>query len=255
MAIIFCKVIDFYEKKLLGSMFAITSKKTTMFYLIFILFILASWFISQKLHSKIETYSKIPNSLGLSGHEVAKRMLSDHGIFDVKIISVEGNLADHYNPVDKSINLSTQVYYSRSIASAAIAAHECGHAVQHSQAYSFLKLRSSLVPFVSISSSYLQWILLIGVLTMAIFPAILGIGIVLFALTTLFSFITLPVEYDASKRALRWIEKTGLTTGEGYLMAKDALNWAARTYVVAALASLTSLLHYISLFLGSRNRS
>jgi Zn-dependent membrane protease YugP len=226
-----------------------------MFYLIFLLFLFASWFISHKLQTKIEAYSKIPNSLGLSGSEIAKRMLSDHGIFDVKIISVDGNLADHYNPVDKSINLSNQVYYGRSVASASIAAHECGHAVQHMQAYSFLKLRSSLVPFVSISSNYLQWILLIGVLTIAVFPAILGIGIILFALTTFFSFITLPVEYDASDRALRWLEKTGLTTGDGYRMAKDALNWAARTYVVAALASLTSLLHYVSLFLGGRNRS
>jgi Zn-dependent membrane protease YugP len=226
-----------------------------MFYLIFLIILFGSWFINNKLHSKIETYSKVPNSLGLSGSETAKRMLSDHGIYDVKIISVEGILADHYNPVDKSINLSNPVFYGRSIASAAIAAHECGHAVQHSQAYSFLKLRSSLVPFVSISSSYLQWILLIGVLTIAVFPAILGIGIVLFGITTLFSFITLPVEYDASNRALQWLEKTGLTAGEGYLMAKDALNWAARTYVIAALASLTSLLHYVFLFLGNRNRS
>lgn len=225
-----------------------------MFYLLLILLFLGSWFLNNRLRSKIDTYSKIPNLLGLSGSEIAGRMLADHGIYDVRIISVQGELTDHYNPIHKTINLSNQVYYGRSISAAAIASHECGHAIQHASAYSFLKFRSSLVPFVNISATYLQWILLIGVLTIAVFPLILGFGILLFAITTLFSFITLPVEYDASERALRWLEKSGLTNKDGFYMAKDALDWAALTYVVAALASLTSLIHYVLLFLGNRNR-
>ena len=225
-----------------------------MFYLLLILLFLGSWFLNNRLRSKIDTYSKIPNLLGLSGNEIASRMLADHGIYDVRIISVQGELTDHYNPIHKTINLSNQVYYGRSISAAAIASHECGHAIQHASAYSFLKFRSSLVPFVNISATYLQWILLIGVLTIAVFPLILGFGILLFAITTLFSFITLPVEYDASERALRWLEKSGLTNKDGFYMAKDALDWAALTYVVAALASLTSLIHYVLLFLGNRNR-
>ena len=225
-----------------------------MFYLLLILLFLGSWFLNNRLRSKIDTYSKIPNLLGLSGNEIASRMLADHGIYDVRIISVQGELTDHYNPIHKTINLSNQVYYGRSISAAAIASHECGHAIQHASAYSFLKFRSSLVPFVNISATYLQWILLIGVLTIAVFPLILGFGILLFAITTLFSFITLPVEYDASKRALQWLEKSGLTNRDGFYMAKDALDWAALTYVVAALASLTSLIHYVLLFLGNRNR-
>jgi len=180
-------------------------------------------------------------------------MLRDNGIYDVKIESVSGQLTDHYNPVNKTINLSQDVYNGRSVASAAVAAHEIGHAVQHAKAYAWLGFRSSLVPVVSFTSKYVQWILLIGILVVQRFPALLLFGIILFAFTTIFSFITLPVEINASKRALAWLSTSGITTFENHSKAEDALRWAAYTYVVAALGSLATLLYYLMIYLGARD--
>jgi uncharacterized protein len=222
-------------------------------YLILILVMAASWFVSNRLKSKFKQYSEVPLSAGLTGREVAEKMLRDEGIYDVKVISVEGFLSDHYNPLEKTVNLSPEVYNTRSVAAAAVAAHECGHAVQHARAYAWLNMRSALVPVVQFSSNYVQWILLAGVLLINIFPALLIIGIILFAMTTIFSFITLPVEFDASRRALVWMSNTNLTYGKENDQAKDALNWAAMTYVVAAIGSLATLLYYISIFTGRRN--
>ncbi len=222
-------------------------------YVIFGVFMLISYIVSSILKSKFSKYSKEPLRSGLSGKEVAEKMLIENGIKNVKVISTSGRLTDHYNPLDKTVNLSREVYNGRSIAAAAVAAHECGHAVQHAKAYSFLKMRSSLVPIVSFSSKYMQWILLIGILTIESFPQVLFAGIIMFATTTLFSFITLPVEFNATKRALVWLENTGLTTGKEHYYAKDALKWAATTYVVAALGSLATLLYYIWIFLGRRD--
>jgi Zn-dependent membrane protease YugP len=188
----------------------------------------------------------------MSGREVAERMLRDNGITDVRIGSVEGQLTDHYNPADKTINLSSEVYNGRSISSAAVAAHETGHAVQHAKAYAWLGLRSKLVPTVSFASKWVQWILLAGILLVRTFPALLLVGIVLFALTTIFSFITLPVEIDASRRALAWLSNAGITSYQNHDKAQDALKWAAYTYVIAALGSLATLLYYIMIFTGSR---
>lgn len=213
---------------------------------------LASWYLGFKLKSKFKEYSQIPIAQNLSGKEVAERMLNENGINDVKVISVEGSLTDHYNPLKKTVNLSPDVYNGRNVAATAVAAHECGHAVQHANAYSFLQMRSALVPVVSFSSNWVQWILLAGVLMMQTFPYLLLFGIILFGLTTLFSFITLPVEIDASRRALVWLENSGLTSSMQHDKAKDALKWAAYTYVVAAVSSLAVLLYYISLFLGGR---
>jgi len=179
-------------------------------------------------------------------------MLQDCGVEGVRILSVPGRLTDHYNPIDRTVNLSPEVYNGRSVAAAAVAAHECGHAVQHATAYSFLTMRSKLVPVISVSSRYMQWVLLAGVFTMEMFPGILLAGIIMFAGTTLFSFVTLPVEFDATKRALAWLTSTGMTRGEEHHDAKDALKWAALTYVVAALASLATLLYYIQLYLSRR---
>jgi len=183
-------------------------------------------------------------------------MLRDNGITDVQVISVPGALTDHYNPMDKTVNLSDWVYAEANVAAAAVAAHECGHAVQHANAYAWLNMRSKLVPVVQVSSQYVQWIILagFGVLMFTKSPWILLIGIILFALTTLFSFITLPVEFDASSRALKWLDSTQLLVGEEYSKAKNALGWAASTYVVAALGSLVTLLYYISIFMGARRR-
>jgi len=189
----------------------------------------------------------------LSGKEVAERMLRDHGIHDVKIISTPGQLTDHYNPVTKTVNLSEVVYNQRNAAAAAVAAHEVGHAVQHANAYSFLTMRSKLVPAVQFASGFMHWILLAGIFTINIFPSILIVGIGLFALTTLFSFVTLPVEFDASRRALNWISDRGVVTGDEYDAAQDALKWAAMTYVVAALSSLATLVYYVMIFLNSRD--
>ena len=224
-----------------------------MIWIIMIAMMLASWLVSWRLKSKFQQYSQIPLSSGMSGREVAEQMLADNGITDVRVISVAGRLTDHYNPTDKTVNLSEYVYDARSAAAAAVAAHECGHAVQHAKAYSFLKFRSAMVPALSIASRYMQWILLIGILMLQSTPIPLAIGVGLFALTTLFSFVTLPVEFDASKRALAWISSNGIVTQREYGMAKDALKWAAMTYVVAALGSLATLLYYASLLMGRRD--
>lgn len=221
-------------------------------WIIFIGFMILSWIISMVLKSKFKKYSKIPLDNGMSGRDVVVRMLRDHGITDVRVESVEGQLTDHYNPVNKTINLSQDVYNGRNISAAAVAAHECGHAVQHSNAYAWLGFRSKLVPAVSFSSKWVQWILLAGILLVQTFPAILLAGIILFALTTIFSFITLPVEINASQRALAWLSNAGITSFQNHDMAKDALKWAAYTYVVAALGSLATLLYYIMIFTGSR---
>lgn len=221
-------------------------------WILFIGFMLLSWLVSMVLKSKFNKYSKIPLDNGMSGREVAERMLRDNGITGVKVESVEGRLTDHYNPANKTINLSQEVYNGRSISSAAVAAHECGHAVQHAKAYVWLGFRSKLVPAVSFTSKWVQWILLAGILMVRTFPALLLAGIVLFALTTLFSFITLPVEIDASRRALAWLSNAGITSYQNHDKAQDALKWAAYTYVVAALGSLATLLYYIMIFTGSR---
>jgi uncharacterized protein len=213
---------------------------------------LLSMVVSMTLKSKFNKYSKIPLDNGMSGREVAEKMLRDNGITDVKIGSVEGQLTDHYNPVDRTINLSREVYEGRSISSAAVAAHETGHAVQHSKAYAWLGFRSNLVPIVSFTSKWVTWILLAGILLIKTFPALLLVGIILFALTTLFSFITLPVEIDASRRALAWLSNAGITSYQNHDKARDALKWAAYTYVIAAIGSLATLLYYIMIFTGSR---
>jgi Zn-dependent membrane protease YugP len=220
-------------------------------WMIFIAFMILSWIVSSVLKSKFRKYSKIPVDSGMSGREVAERMLRDNGIFDVKVECVQGELTDHYNPDKKTINLSQEVYGNRSIAAAAVAAHETGHAVQHATAYAWLGFRSKLVPPVSFASKWVQWILLGGMLLVNTFPALLLAGIILFALTTLFSFITLPVEINASQRALAWLSNAGITSTMNHDKAQDALKWAAFTYVVAALGSLATLLYYIMIFTGS----
>jgi Zn-dependent membrane protease YugP len=211
---------------------------------------LASWLVSWRLKSKFREYSQIGLASNLSGKEIAEKMLSDNGIHDVRVVSVEGTLTDHYNPADKTVNLSPEVYHGRSAAAAAVSAHECGHAIQHATAYSMLKFRSAMVPALSVASRYMQWILLAGVLLINTTPLPLAIGVALFALTTLFSFVTLPVEFDASRRALAWIDRKGVVTSQEHTMAKDALKWAALTYVVAAIGSLATLLYYASLLMG-----
>ncbi|QMU31013.1 zinc metallopeptidase [Adhaeribacter radiodurans] len=222
-------------------------------YLIAILVMLVSLFVSWRLKSKFAQYSQIGLHSGLSGREIAEMMLADHNIRDVRVISTEGQLTDHYNPADKTVNLSEGVYASRSAAAAAVAAHECGHAVQHATAYSMLKFRSAMVPALSVASRYMQWIILIGIfmINTSIIP--LTIGVALFALTTLFSFVTLPVEFDASRRALAWMDRRGVVTTQEHAMAKDSLKWAALTYVVAAIGSLATLLYYVSLLMGRRD--
>jgi len=217
------------------------------------LIMLASWAVSNRLQSKFEKYSRLHLQNGMSGAEIAEKMLADNGIRDVRVISTPGRLTDHYNPADKTVNLSEAVYNQRNAAAAAVAAHECGHAVQHATAYSWLTLRSKLVPVVSVTSNVVQWILLAGILLINTFPQLLLIGIVIFALTTLFAFITLPVEYDASNRALAWLENKRMLTREEQAGAKDALTWAARTYVVAAIGSLGTLLYYVMIYMGRRN--
>ncbi len=196
----------------------------------------------------------MPLAKGLSGREIAEKMLRENGIYDVQVISVNGYLSDHYDPFKKTVNLSPEVYNGRSIASAAVAAHECGHAVQHATAYSWLMLRSRLVPFVQFSSNIVQWVLLAGIIMIRVFPVLLLAGIILFALTTVFALITLPVEYDASNRALAWLEGSNVTLPQEHDKAKDALHWAALTYVVAALASIATLLQYILIYSNSRGR-
>lgn len=220
--------------------------------LIFGVFMLLSWLVQSRLKSKFNKYSQIPLDNGMTGKEVAETMLRQNGIFDVRIGSVQGQLTDHYNPTNKTINLSPEVYRGRSVMAAAIAAHETGHALQHAQAYSWLRMRSALVPVVSVSSKWVQWVLLAGILMVNTFPQLLFLGIIMFAATTLFSFITLPVEFDASKRALVWLESNRITTSRQHVMAEDSLKWAAMTYVVAALSSLATLLYYVWIFLGRR---
>ena len=206
-----------------------------------------SFIVQQMLQSRLSKYSKVPVANGMSGAEVAQKMLHDHGIYDVKVVPARGMLTDHYNPQTKTVAISEGVYASRSVAAAAVAAHECGHAVQHVIGYAPLKMRSALVPVVNFASSIVQWVLLLGVLMINTFPGLLWFGIILFASTTLFSFITLPVEVNASSRAVSWLGRSGITDSQTAPMAVDALKWAAYTYVVAALGSLATLLYYIGL--------
>jgi uncharacterized protein len=222
-------------------------------YLISIAFMIIGWLVSRQLKSKFEKYSQTPISSGLSGQQIAEKMLRDHNIHDVKVISVEGRLTDHYNPLDRTVNLSHDVYYGRNAAAAAVSAHECGHAVQHARAYSMLQLRSALVPMVSFASKWVHWVLLAGIVLINTFPSLLLLGITLFAATTAFSFVTLPVEFDASKRALVWLESANITTSQEHEQSKDALWWAAMTYVVAALAALATLMYYVMIYMGRRD--
>ena len=223
----------------------------SMYWILFIGIAVASYLVQSNLKRKFEMYSRQP--CPYSGKEVAEMMLRAHGIYDVRVISTSGRLTDHYNPTDKTVNLSEDVYASYSVAAAAVAAHECGHAVQHACAYGPLKMRSALVPAVSFASSWMQWILLIGIFTIQTFPQIMLGGIILFAMTTLFSFITLPVEINASMRATRWLRQADIVSPSSYPMAVDALRSAAYTYVVAALSSLATLVYYVSIFLGRRD--
>lgn len=216
-----------------------------------VVFMLIGMIVQARLKSKFSAYSKVPTSSGLSGMEVAEKMLHDNGIYDVKVVSVQGFLSDHYNPANKTVNLSPEVYEGRNVSAAAVAAHECGHAVQHATAYSMLKLRSALVPVVSISSNLAQWVILIGLGLFTVGggnSTVLLIGIILFATSTLFSVITLPVEFDASNRALKWLDNAQITLPQEHEKAKDALKWAALTYVVAALASIAMLIQYIMIY-------
>lgn len=222
---------------------------------------LISWLVSKRLQSKFDHYSQVQLRNGLSGAEIAEKMLHDHGIFDVKVVSTPGFLSDHYNPADKTVNLSEAVYSQRNAAAAAVAAHECGHAVQHAQAYQWLTMRSALVPVVQFSSSVSQWLIMGGIIlgvsssasqgtSIGFYVAVLGV--VLMAFGTLFSFVTLPVEYDASNRALAWLKNKNMVTMQEYEGAEDSLKWAARTYVVAAIGSLAMLLYWVFRILGSR---
>ncbi|TMI95262.1 MAG: zinc metallopeptidase [Bacteroidetes bacterium] len=224
--------------------------------IISLIFLGISMLVSLILKGRLSSYSKVPLANGMSGKDVAEKMLKENGIYDVKVVSAEGFLSDHYNPVDKTVNLSPDVYNGTSVASAAVAAHECGHAVQHAASYKWLMLRSKMVPTVQFSSTLVNWILLIGVI-MAVRgnPTLLLIGIILMSITVLFTLITLPVEFDASRRALNWLNHTNVTNSFEYPKAKDALRWAAMTYVVAALAAVVTLAQYILLYTGSRDRS
>ncbi len=221
-------------------------------YVIILAVMVVSWMVQSKLKRKFREYAETPIGSGLSGKEIAEKMLHDNGIGDVQVISVEGQLTDHYNPMKKTVNLSHDVYHGRNAAAAAVSAHECGHAVQHAKAYSMLTIRSALVPVVSVTSRWVMWVLLGGVLLLQTFPQLLLIGIILFATTTLFSLITLPVEFDASKRALVWLTNSGVATSLEHNQAKDALKWAAMTYVIAAIGSLATLMYYIMIFMGRR---
>ena len=221
----------------------------SIYWIIFIGFMILSCITQHNLKQKFDAYSKVPTSPGLTGREVAERMLRDNGIYNVTVTCTPGALTDHYNPVERTVNLSEPVYNTCSIAAAAVAAHECGHAVQHACAYGPLQMRSALVPIVSFASSWVQWVLLAGMLLIEAFPGIMAFGVALFALTTLCSFVTLPVEIDASRRATRWLQTAGITTPANHAMAVSALRSAAYTYVVAALGSLATLLYYASFLL------
>ena len=224
----------------------------SMYSILFIGIALISYIVSASLKSKFNKYSKIPLSNGMTGREIAEKMLHDNGIYDVTVTSTPGMLTDHYNPMNKTVNLSEGVYGSNSVAAAAVAAHECGHAVQHARAYAPLKMRSALVPIVQFSSSIMTWILLGGILLINSFPQLLLAGICLFAITTIFSFITLPVEINASQRALAWLNSAGITNSYNHKAAQDALKSAAYTYVVAAISSLATLIYYIMIYMGRR---
>jgi len=227
------------------------------YYLLAGVIFLISMYVSNRLKSKFKKYSKIQLKNGMSGKEIAEKMLADNGIRDVQVVSVGGQLTDHYNPMTKTVNLSESVYMQRNAAAAAVAAHECGHAVQHAQAYSWLTLRSQIVPAVGVSSKLSNFVIMAGLILMytgsGLGSLLFLAGIGLFAMTTIFTFITLPVEFDASNRALAWLESSHMVTQEEHAGAKDALKWAARTYVVAALGSLATLLYFISMFMGGRN--
>ena len=226
-------------------------------FIVSLVFLGISFLVSAILKRKFTKYSKIPLANGMSGREIAEKMLKENGIYDVKVVSVEGFLSDHYNPANKTVNLSPDVYNGTSVSAAAVAAHECGHAVQHATSYGPLMLRSKLVPAVQMSSMLVNWVLLAGMIVLATTknPTVLLIGIIVMSVTVLFTLITLPVEFDASKRALAWLDRTNVTNTEEYPKAKDALKWAATTYVVAALAAVVTLIQYIMIYLGSRDRS
>lgn len=225
-------------------------------FLVSLVFLGISFIVSAILKSKFSKYGKIGLSNGLSGREIAEKMLQDNGIYDVKVVSVNGFLSDHYNPKNKTVNLSPEVYNGRSISAAAVAAHECGHAVQHATSYGPLVMRSKMVPAVQFSSMLVNWVLLAGMIVLATTksPTVLLIGIIIMSVTVLFTLITLPVEFDASKRALAWLERTNITSPQEYPKAKDALKWAATTYVVAALAAVVTLIQYVMIYLGSRDK-
>ena len=223
-----------------------------MYWILFIGIALISYWVQSNLQSKFDRYSRMALSNGMTGREIAEKMLRDNGIYEVKVTSTPGMLTDHYNPTNKTVNLSEGVYNTCSVAAAAVAAHECGHAVQHARAYAPLQMRSALVPVVQFSSSIVQWVLLAGMFMIHSFPQLLLIGICLFAMTTLFSFITLPVEIDASRRALVWLSGAGVTNASNHRQAQDALKSAAYTYVVAALSSLATLVYYITIFTNRR---
>lgn len=223
-----------------------------LIWIVFIGIAIISYLVQANLKSKFEKYSQMPLTNGMTGREVAEKMLRDNGIYDVTVTSTSGMLTDHYNPMNKTVNLSEGVYGSTSVAAAAVAAHECGHAVQHARGYAPLRMRSALVPVVQFSSSIVSWVLLAGILMVNSFPQLLLIGICLFAMTTLFSFITLPVEIDASRRALVWLSSAGITNAFNHQLATDALKSAAYTYVVAALGSLATLIYYVTIYMNRR---
>ncbi len=223
-----------------------------MIWIIFIAIALISYIVQANLQSKFKKYAQVPLASGMTGREVAEKMLRDNGIYNVRVTSTPGHLTDHYNPTDQTVNLSESVYNSNSVAAAAVAAHECGHSVQHAVAYGPLTMRSALVPVVSFASNCVSWVILAGILLLQTFPALLLIGIGLFALTTLFSFITLPVEIDASRRATAWLQSAGITSNYDQPMAVSALRSAAYTYVVAALGSLATLIYYVLIFMSAQ---
>lgn len=229
----------------------------TIYWIIFGFFMILSLIVSQTLQSRFKKYSKEPLRNGMTGKDIAEKMLHDNGIYDVKVISVRGQLTDHYNPTNKTVNLSENVYGVCSVAAAAVAAHECGHVLQHATAYRWLKMRSNMVPVVQFGSKWSQWLLLGGMVLLGLSTKLgmwlILVGIVLFAISTIFSFITLPVEYNTSSRALAWLEASNITSTQQHEQAQDALKWAARTYLVAALSSLATLLYYILLFFGRRD--
>lgn len=226
-------------------------------FIVSLVFLGISFLVSAVLKSKFTKYSKIPLSNGLSGREIAEKMLRENGIYDVKVTSVDGFLSDHYNPLNKTVNLSPDVYNGTSVSAAAVAAHECGHAVQHATAYGPLMFRSKMVPMVQWSSMLVNWILMAGMIVLATTksPTVLLVGIIIMSVTVLFTLVTLPVEFDASKRALAWLDRTNVTNSDEYPKAKDALKWAATTYVVAALAAVVTLIQYIMIYLNSRDRN